>query len=122
MAAVAGEVGLDIVVANADLGSLVAFADHVEPPVARGIPAEVAHGRFPVIAADQIGDTQIHREQCGEDEQGPLMDFIFIGHPFGRFDGIAPLQLRERATGDIQRIALLIYGLLFDRAERIDFG
>lgn len=73
MAAVTGQVAVHVVVAHADAGSLVALAEHLEPPVAGGIAAEVAHARRPVVAADQVGDAQVHGEQRGHDEQRALV-------------------------------------------------
>ncbi|MOA23338.1 hypothetical protein D3C78_1439520 [compost metagenome] len=47
---------------------------------------------------------------------------IFVGHLLGGFDHIVPLQLGERAAGDVQGVALFVDRLLFDRPKRIDLG
>ncbi|MCY1430069.1 hypothetical protein D9M71_460070 [compost metagenome] len=123
MTPVADQVGLDVVVAHADLGGLVALADHMEPPVAGGIAAKIAHRRLPVVAPDQVGDPQVHGEQCGQDEQGAFVQFgLFVGHLLGGLDHVTPLQLGERAAGDVQGVALLVDRLLFDCPKRIDLG
>ncbi|MOA06001.1 hypothetical protein D3C78_1256180 [compost metagenome] len=122
MAPVTGQIGLDVVIAHADLGSLVALADHVKPPVSGRVAAKVAHRRLPVVTADQVGNPQVHGEQRGQDEQRALVDLILVSHFLGGLDHVAPLQLGERATGDVQGVALLVDRLLFDCTKRVDLG
>lgn len=122
MLAIAYQVVLDVVIADADLGGLVAFAHHMKPPVAHAIAADVAHSGRPVVTPDQIGDAQVHGEQGRDDEQRAFVCRVGRGHLLGSLDHEAPLQLGQRARGNIESIALLVDGFLFYRPEGVHLG
>ncbi|MDT4847563.1 hypothetical protein FQZ97_816240 [compost metagenome] len=122
MLAVAHQISVNVIIPHTDLRRLVALAHHMKPPVPHAIAADVAHGRRPVVPPDQVGYPQVHREQCGDNEQRALVERILRGHQLGCFDHVAPLQMGQRARSDIHRIALLVDRFLLHGAERIDLG